>query len=189
MGSTYQTMDRNISTPVLLSYRRVTLADYSYNKQDQRPKDSEKRPKCPGRSFSLCSLLPTKRRTGKWTTNRAERRSSYEERSPQIEIERFEKDFVFASRKLKSTKPKLQDSEKGTINLFHSSSFTTETDSGAFSRLSSPDVQSEYSDFSDSSISLDNPVLQLCGSFSAVNKKTMKCESDNKTPVVDNSVH
>ena len=155
-----------------------------------RPKDSEKKPKCASRSFSLCSLLPTRKRTGKWTTNTAEqRRSSYEERSPQIEIERFENDFVFPSRKLKSTKPKLQDSEKGTINLFHSSSFTTDTDSGAFSRLSSPDVQSEYSDFSDSSISLDNPALQLCGSFSTVNKKTMKCKSENKPPVVDNSVH
>ena len=29
-------MDRNISTPVLLSYRRVTTVDYSYNNHNQR---------------------------------------------------------------------------------------------------------------------------------------------------------
>merc|ERR1719189_1980220 len=104
--------------------------------------------------------------------------TSYEERKLKREKERFDHDFVFLS-----FKPK--DIEKQAINLFHSSSFKTETDSGAFSRLSSPDVESDYSDFSDSSISLDNPALQLCGSYFAVNKKTKKWNSENKTPVVD----
>merc|ERR1712105_81606 len=98
-------------------------------------------------------------------------------------------DFVFPSRKLEATSLKVPDSEKQAINLFHSSSFKTETDSGAFSRLSSTDVESDYSDFSDSSISLDNPALQLCGLYSAVSKKTKKWKSENKTPVVDKTVH
>ena len=185
-------MDSNISTPVLLSYRRVHTVDFSYNNQDQRSdtllietklKNSEKKAKCPSRSFSLSSMLPTKKRTGKWTANTDDQKmTSNEERKLKREIERFHHDFVFLSFKS-------QDIEKQAINLFHSSSFKTETDSGAFSRLSSPDVESDYSDFSDSSLSLDNPALQLCGPYSAVSKKTKKWKSENKTPVVDKTVH
>merc|ERR1712217_839553 len=183
MGSIDDTMDSNISTPVLLSYRRVHTVDFSYNHQDQRHKDSEKKPKCPSRSFSLCSLLPTRNKTGRWTANKDDQKmSACEERKLKTEIERFDQDFVFPS-----FKP--QDVEKQAINLFHSSSFKTETDSGAFSRLSSPDVESEYSDFSDSSISLDNPALQLCGPYSAESKKTKKWKSENKTTITDKTVH
>merc|ERR1712060_61954 len=187
MGSIDHTMDSNISTPVLLSYRRVHTVDFSYNHQEQRLQDSEKKAKRPSRSFSLCSLLPTRKRTGKWTTNTTA--GQYEERMQQTEIERFETDFVFPSQKLEATSLKLQDYEKQAFNLFHSSSFKTETDSGAFSRLSSPDVESEYPDFSDSSISLDNPALQLCEAYSAESNKTKKCKSENKTPITDKTVH
>merc|ERR1711862_329497 len=178
MGSTDRTWDKNISTPVLLSYRRG-IDTVDTNQHDQsRQKDSEKKPKCPTRSFSLCSLLPSRKRTGKWEANTTyQQRLNHKENISQREIERFEQDFVFPSRELDSKTSKTtrnSESEKQTNILFHSSSltsFTTETDSGAFSRLSSPDGESEYSDFSDSSLSLDNPTLQLCGAYSAQNKK------------------
>merc|ERR1711862_21216 len=184
MGSTDRTWDKNISTPVLLSYRRG-IDTIDTNQQDQsRRKDSEKKPKCPTRSFSLCSLLPNRKRSGKWEANTTyQHRLNHKENISQRELD---------SKTSKTSRN--NESEKQTNILFHSSSltsFTTETDSGAFSRLSSPDGESEYSDFSDSSLSLDNPTLQLCGAYSAPNKKPGHRKPANMTnkPYSTKSVH
>ena len=103
-------------------------------------------------------MLPGYKREDKWKASTPEDRK---EMNAEREIDKFEEDFVLSmwkqdrsvSQGLSKFHGSLRSSNKKT---FHSSSdsILTDTDSGAFS---------EYSDFSDSLISIENPLLQLYG--------------------------
>ena len=107
------------------------------------------------RSFSLCSLLPGYKGKDKWKATTPEDR---QEMNAEREIEKFEKDFVLSMWKQDTSVSKGLSTLHGSLRssnkkLFHSSSdsILTDTDSGAFS-------VSEYSDVSDSLISIENPL-------------------------------
>jgi hypothetical protein len=120
-----------------------------------RPTSTKKKPNLAVRSFSLCSLLPGIKRRGKWKAKAPEDRK---EINADIEIEKIEKGFVLSMWKQDTSVSKVCNGSLRSSNKkrFHSSSDTmlTDTDSGAFS-------VSEYSDFSDSLISIENPLIQV----------------------------
>ena len=161
-----------------------------------RSSPNKKRPNLPVRSFSLCSLIPGNRRKGTWTARSPHKKITEDTNIISIdkETERFENSFPVRLTKLfeKEMCHSLLKNEKEVIHS-SSDSFATNSDSGAFSRVSSPDRDSEYSDFSDSSISLDNPSLQLYGNYSdddSTPKKAIRpAEHSAKERLVGQSVH
>ena len=177
-------MEKTASVPILLSFKRVNLLENltptHKNLNDvidgKRPSPvSEISPKktLPLISFSLCSIL-TRRNTDRKSKTPMEN----EEKKVMIavnEINRFEKDFVFPMLKtMESDKSCLGKSCTGISivgnkdKMFYSStsSIQTDTDSGAFSRLSSPDTDSDQSDLEDSSIVINHDTKEFSDTYS-----------------------
>jgi hypothetical protein len=152
-----------------------------------RPTSTKRKPNLPVRSFSLCSLLPGYKRRGNWKASTHEDRK---EKNDAREIDKFEKDFLLPMWKQETSVSKrlsknhiFNGSLKMSIKeMFHSSSdsIPTDIDSGAFSVL-------EYSDFSDSLISVENPLLQLYGNNIEKSPKKEPKQAQPKTP--DMSAH
>ena len=162
-------MESPNTAPVLIRFKMLHLdqtdtVDYKAVKHKGTDKQGTAirgdRRKIPLRSFSLSSVFAT-RGPLKKKSNR-EYKDKIEEAV--LEFERFEKDFILPvlnreescqSVKTKSSYQGLNNeisniSVKNKDKKFHSStsSIQTETDSGAFSRLSSADSDSEFSDIS-----------------------------------------
>ena len=184
-------MEKRRSVPVLISFRKLQLSDrISTNQQtcvdmtDGRRSNPAtqigQRRNLPLRSFSPCSILPNSKKIAKLSVDN---RQLFKNMSDaELEIERFDKDFVLPllknveSDKSCSTRSNegvycADTSLKENAKRFHSSSdsIPTDTDSGIFSRLSSTDRDS---DDSDCSIVITNKSQEHHDEYSDVESET-----------------
>ena len=160
--------------PVLISFRKLHLdSEDTYTQHQVKNKDPQDRSmngarrKLPIRSFSLYSVFSNRKPVAKKHSKPLKSEHKDKIAEAVLEIERFEKDFVIPvlSRGETCQPVKTKSSHRGLTDgisnisietkdkVFHSStnSIHTETDSGAFSRLSSADSDSEFSEISENS--------------------------------------
>jgi hypothetical protein len=171
-------MVKNMSAPVLISFKQINMFDKITLPHQTSVDVLYCKSNLPKRSFSLCSLLPGHNQQRKKRKNAIKEKEIEEKKvkNAEREIDRFEKDFVLPLWENIESDKKLSDmdtcdgifSQNNKEKIFHSSSdsIQTDTDSGAFSRLSSPDRDSEYSDVSDSSMSVKNKIQEQSDSYS-----------------------
>ena len=151
-------MEKRKSVPVLISFKQLSLSDTVVDAADGgKHIQSVKRKYLPIRSLSMCSLLSSKKKRSNYQKNTGKENFTINLLKAELEIERFENDFVFpALRDLESVKSCDFGSGNAILNVdskvkvLHSSSdsINTDSDSGIFSRLSSTDRDSEDSDSS-----------------------------------------
>ena len=92
-------MEKRKSVPVLISFKQLTLSETVVDATDRgKPSNgtqSVKRKYLPIRSLSMCSLLSSKKKRSNYKHNTGKDNFIMNLSKAELEIERFENDFVF----------------------------------------------------------------------------------------------